>query len=66
MKRYIVALALSACSLIGTQVFAAHDSKTCASECKNCAEVCEKTLAYCTKKGGAHAKADVLNALKDC
>lgn len=66
MKRFAVAMALSACSMFGIAALAEHDAKSCSSNCKECAEVCEKTLDYCTKKGGAHAKAEHINVMKDC
>jgi hypothetical protein len=38
----------------------------CIKECHTCGQVCAKTLAYCKKKGGAHADRKHLSALEDC
>lgn len=44
----------------------AKDASCCVDNCKDCAKRCEEALAYSLKKGGAHAKAAHINALKDC
>lgn len=66
MKRIAFTLALAAFTFVGGAAVAGHDSKSCGSECKNCADVCQKTLDYCVKKGGAHAKSEHVNLMKDC
>lgn len=67
MKKTVLVLAIGVCSIFGTAAsIAAHDAKSCSTECKSCAEMCQKTLDYCVKKGGAHAKAEHVNLMKDC
>ncbi len=65
-KSLVLALALSTVSMFSLPVFAGEDHKACESKCGECAEMCQKNLDYCKKKGGAHAKAEHINLMKDC
>lgn len=40
--------------------------KECIDNCTECHRVCLETLAYCLKKGGAHAEATHILTLIDC
>lgn len=40
--------------------------KECARTCDDCRTVCLETIAYCLRKGGAHADARHVQLLMDC
>src|SRR5271156_5526840 len=73
MKRILTIFAMLAVMVAGLNLAqsaiaqgASKASPECKTECNTCAKVCEKTVAYCQKKGGKHAEAAHLNAIKDC
>lgn len=43
-----------------------HDMQNCIKECLSCHSICLETIQYCLQKGGKHASADHIQALRDC
>jgi hypothetical protein len=44
----------------------AQEMRQCIQDCLECANICDQTLAYCLELGGAHARAEHVNLLRDC